>query len=160
REQLRAHKRTLEGQLVEAQRRTDDLADKLNKVQTIEAQVADARVELQNIQSQTDRMDMEKLLSGRPSLVASGAMPSDPSNGGRRIRMAAVAGVGGAGLGVGLILLIGLLDPRLRHIEDAELDLPSARMLGTLPTLPNDLVDPEQAVLVAHSVHHIRTLLQ
>src|SRR5690606_6028799 len=125
REQLRSHKRMLDQQLAESRIRTEALGERLNKVQVIESQIADARVELQNIQTQTDRIDMEKLLSGRLNVRASGTLPLQPSNGGRRIKMAAAVGVGGAAMGVGLILLIGLLDPRLRHIEDAELDMPS-----------------------------------
>ncbi len=33
-------------------------------------------------------------------------------------------------------------------------------MLGILPTLPDNLTDPEQAAVAAHCVHHIRTMLQ
>src|SRR5690606_30874898 len=53
REQLRARKRMLEQQLAESKTRTEALGDRLTKIQTIELQVADARVELQNIQNKT-----------------------------------------------------------------------------------------------------------
>ncbi len=51
-------------------------------------------------------------------------------------------------------------DHRIRHAADAEVGLHSFRLLGMLPTLPDDLTDPEQVALAAYAVHHIRILLQ
>src|SRR5690606_20293009 len=66
----------------------------------------------------------------------------------------------GGGLGVGIVLLIGLMDRHLRHAGDAAMGLPDVRMLGMLPTLPEQIDDPEEAEMAANAVHHIRTMLQ
>lgn len=96
----------------------------------------------------------------RVTVLSEGTMPTKPSNGGKRKQLAALGGMAGASLGVTIILLIGLADPRLRTIDDARTGLHQARMLGILPSLPEDLADPQQASIAAHCVHHIRTMLQ
>src|SRR5690606_6772694 len=109
---------------------------------------------------QLESIEMQNVLSGKLTPISSGALPKEPSNEKEPLKKAIMFGGMGGMAGAGLIFLIGLLDPRMRRIEDAEADLPDGRLLGILPTLPADLNDPEQAVLVAHSVHHVRTLLQ
>jgi polysaccharide biosynthesis transport protein len=76
-----------------------------------------------------------------------------------RIQMGAVGGVGGFSLGLGLVLVWSLSDRRLRSADDAQ-DSSKLTLLGVLPSLPDDLADPEQAGAAAHCVHQIRTLLQ
>lgn len=79
----------------------------------------------------------------------------------RRIVGAAGGGVGGLVLGVGLFIAIGFFDRRLRSVADARDSLDrSNRILGILPSLPEDLSDPDQSSTAAFCVHHIRTLLQ
>jgi Mrp family chromosome partitioning ATPase len=77
-----------------------------------------------------------------------------------RIRYSTAGGVFGLGLGVGLFLFLGMIDPRVRSLDDARLNVKSMTLLGVLPSLPEDLADPEQSALAAHCVHQIRTLLQ
>ena len=86
--------------------------------------------------------------------------PQSPSNAGSRLQLAVLGFMGGAGLGLGLVVLVGLLDSRMRHAQDVKNGLYSARMLGVLPSLPDNLADPEQAERAAHAVNHVRTLLQ
>lgn len=88
------------------------------------------------------------------------ATPQEPFNAGSRLQLAVLGFMSGAGLGLGLIVLIGLLDSRMRHAQDVKNGLDRARMLGVLPSLPDSLSDPEQAERAAHAVNHIRTLLQ
>lgn len=159
-ETLKAQLRELERLLPEATARTTQLSEKLGRLRTLEGQLEGIAEEISAIDQKVQSIDTKKLIGGRLELIATGAIPTEPSNGDKRLKLAGGGFVAGGVLGVGLVMLIGLLDPRLRHIEDAEVDIPQARMLGILPTLPADLHDAEQAVLVAHSVHHIRTLLQ
>jgi len=77
-----------------------------------------------------------------------------------RIIRAAAGGIAGGGFGFGIILLIALLDRRLRSADDARSSVGKLALLGVLPSLPDDLADPEQAAIAAHCVHQIRTLLQ
>lgn len=90
-----------------------------------------------------------------------GSLAEKPFNGGKTKQMAALGALGGILLGTGGVMLIGLLDRRLRHVGDAQLGLgKETRMLGILPTLPDNFAEPEQSERAAHAVHHIRTLLQ
>ena len=93
-------------------------------------------------------------------VVSYAAEPQKPSNAGARLQLAVLGFMSGAGLGLGLVVLVGLLDSRLRHAQDVKNGLFKSRMLGVLPSLPDGLGDPEQAERAAHAVNHVRTLLQ
>ncbi|MEM7576866.1 MAG: AAA family ATPase [Planctomycetota bacterium] len=86
--------------------------------------------------------------------------PSKPSNASSRLQLGVLGFIGGGGMGLALVVMVGLLDSRLRHAADAKNGLRDVRMLGVLPSLPDNLADPEQAERAAHAVNHIRTLLQ
>ncbi|BAM02492.1 AAA family ATPase [Phycisphaera mikurensis] len=119
---------------------------------------------LQRIQSDLEIKERETRLKGAAEnsrIVANfGVEPTQPSNAGARLQLAVLGFMGGAGMGLALIVLVGLLDSRLRHSADVKNGLYKTRMLGVLPSLPDSLTDPEQAERAAHAVNHIRTLLQ
>jgi Mrp family chromosome partitioning ATPase len=73
---------------------------------------------------------------------------------------AAAGAMGGLVVGFGSMILVGLLGRKLDGPEDARPELIGMPLLGVLPDLPEDLSDPNQAAIAAHSVHQIRTLLQ
>ncbi|XAL98748.1 hypothetical protein OT109_14310 [Phycisphaeraceae bacterium D3-23] len=102
--------------------------------------------------SQSDRAQVE--------LGPAASTPSKPYNLMKRRQMAAAGGLAGIVMGFGMVMLVGLMDRRLRHVTDATAGMPDANVLGILPTLPNNLSDPAEAEAAAHCVHHIRTLLQ
>lgn len=88
-----------------------------------------------------------------PSL---GDLPTQPSKD-RRFQLAVLGGMAGAGFGIGLVLLFGLLRPSFRYldeIEEAETLLP---VLGTLPDLSSEAEDLESMATL--SVHHLRNML-
>ena len=100
-------------------------------------------------------------ISSNFEVTSFGALAEKPYNSGKTKQMAALGALGGILLGTGGVMLIGLLDRRLRHVGDAQLGLgKETRMLGILPTLPDNFAEPEQSERAAHAVHHIRTLLQ
>ena len=106
------------------------------------------------------KLEFEGVSVGRTEVISPGDKPLRPDKD-RRIPAAAAAGLGGLAMGFGIFALIGLLDRRVRSIADARETLDgSQRILGILPTLPEDLADPDQVSGVAFAVHHIRTLLQ
>lgn len=103
---------------------------------------------------------IESEAPARAKIDSVGGLPAKPFNTGKRKQLAALGGMAGLCGGFGLVILVGLMDRRIRHIEDAQTGLGGNRMLGVLPELPEDLTDPEQAVLASHCVHQVRTLLQ
>jgi len=131
--------------------RINDLS---GKIEATENDIASAQGRIEALMESSDVVD------GRIEIITNAALPGGPGNHGKRVQVAVMGGVGGAGLGVALIILLGLLDRHLRHASDAQLSLPDLKMLGILPTLPEKLDDPEQGEMAAHSVHHIRAMLQ
>ena len=70
-------------------------------------------------------------------------------------------GVTGFLSGFGILMLLGLMDQRVKSLADIQVSFKrNQRLLGILPTLPDDLADPEQAAFAAHCVHRIRTMLE
>ncbi|MEQ9461878.1 MAG: hypothetical protein RIG82_13095 [Phycisphaeraceae bacterium] len=125
-------------------------------VEMLEVQLGKAEDRLQRLQTEAGRGDM----AGRLQIASNAFAMPEPINGGSRKQLA-VAGFGaGAMLGFGIVLGIGLMDPRVRSSDEATSRLGAARLLGVLPLLPEDLGDPANAAMVGYSVHHMRTLLQ
>ncbi|MFW6059416.1 MAG: hypothetical protein ACODAQ_04505, partial [Phycisphaeraceae bacterium] len=157
----------LRARLQDLQQRRGQLEDELSRLGQLQLQLSDLDEQTELTKSRLRGVDNSlRDLRLRPSdvtrieEVSTGDMPIAPSNDGKRKQLTAMGGLGGAGLGFGLVMLAGLMDRRFRRLDDAELTLPTTRMLGILPTLPENLADPEQAAITAHCVHHIRTMLQ
>jgi len=119
---------------------------------TLVRQVKDAEQRLAALQ-------IERENSGRVSVINEGELPTQPSNKRKRLQMAGAAGVGGLALPFAAAFLIGLLRGRLDHFEDAKATWGSGAFLGILPHLPDNLADPQQALIASLSVHEIRSLL-
>ncbi|MEQ8770542.1 MAG: hypothetical protein RIB60_08545 [Phycisphaerales bacterium] len=94
---------------------------------------------------------------GQAEILGWGGLPIDPSRDSRNLR--AVAGfIGGAGLGGGLIVTLGLIRRRVRYtseLADTGLGVP---LLGSLPVLPaGTLGSPE---LLGEVAHQLRTVVE
>jgi uncharacterized protein involved in exopolysaccharide biosynthesis len=122
--------------------------------------VTEALENLRELNFQKENVGQAKVLSvddaGRPM----GTMPVPDKD--RRPLFAAAGFLGGAGLPIGLLMLIGLLDSRYRYSDETAGGPATSglNLLGILPNLPDRLSDPEQAAIAAHCVHQIRTMLQ
>ncbi|MCY2954753.1 MAG: AAA family ATPase [Planctomycetota bacterium] len=113
--------------------------------------------ELERVRKRLAELSIEAT-QGRIRIISDGDRPMPAKD--NRIIRAAAGGIAGGGFGFGIILLIALLDRRLRSADDARSSVGKLALLGVLPSLPDDLADPEQAAIAAHCVHQIRTLLQ
>lgn len=143
----------------------DDLSSKKSRLDRIDGQIATTRASILGVDQsidakQADDIDRTFADRGRIDLGAPAGTPTSPSNQAKRTQLAVLGGGAGVFTGFGLILLVGLMDRRLRHASDASLGMPDLNVLGILPTLPQNLNEPEEAETAAHCVHHIRTLLQ
>ncbi|MEM8737035.1 MAG: hypothetical protein AAGG38_00960 [Planctomycetota bacterium] len=160
-EQLRQLEQLWHRQLVDVNESLDKLGTKRAQVAGIEEEIEAKRLIINKARREIDEINVE--LDGVKNTVrilSLGAEPLTPSNSGKAMQVAVLGSMGGTFLGFGLVMAVGLLDRRLRHAGDARMGLRDIRMLGILPTLPENFADPEQSEKAAHAVHHIRTLLQ
>ena len=84
-------------------------------------------------------------------------VPTTPAKD-RRIPLAAIGAMAGAGLVVLAFAGLGFLDRRLRFVDQIAESSLAAPLLGVLPTLNSKRED--QAHLAAESVHHLRNMLE
>jgi Mrp family chromosome partitioning ATPase/uncharacterized protein involved in exopolysaccharide biosynthesis len=103
------------------------------------------------------RVENRALTAGRIAIVQRGDFPVEPSTD-RRIPLAIVGMLGGAGLGMGIVLLSGIIRGGYRYIDDLERTEAAVPLLGTVPDLTE--ADPEHESMAALSVHHLRNMLQ
>jgi Mrp family chromosome partitioning ATPase len=157
--QLRQRKEQLIEQKKQAKARLLDLGQRVRKIRKIDEQVEQIQTRLDETTAAIEKRQVENQVRDRMKIAGFGSS-AQPANVSARRKMAVMGGVGGSAVGFGLIVMIGLLSPRIRHAGEAQGGWPAMRMLGVLPTLPHKLTDPEQAESAALSVHHIRTLLQ
>jgi Mrp family chromosome partitioning ATPase len=162
---LMSRHKALSAKVTELQAETNDLATRIAAVKEDELELGQTQASIRNVLDEIDKLKdtgdlLDKNNLTRVEIGLDAQLPSAPSNADKRVMMAGAGSAGGMGLGFGLVMLIGLMDRRLRHVSDTAANLPGTSVLGILPTLPADLKDPEQAETASHCVHHIRTLLQ
>jgi polysaccharide biosynthesis transport protein len=97
--------------------------------------------------------------AGQVQFISTGEKPVSPAYD-NRVKYALAGSVAGAGLPLMLFLLWGIADRRFRYSDDSMSSSQPITLLGILPSLPDNMTDPEQAGIAAHCVHQIRTLLQ
>lgn len=166
-QELMATRNVIIKKIGELQAEAQDIAARLSAVEEDELELEQTRVSIRVVQGEIDELEVTgELITDNTDQVTrieigeEADLPTSPANKMKRIQLAGMGGMGGMGMGFGFVMLIGLMDRRLRHVSDTETTLPGINMLGILPTLPANLKDPEQAETASHCVHHIRTLLQ
>ncbi|QNN24907.1 hypothetical protein HED60_22375 [Planctomycetales bacterium ZRK34] len=138
---------------------TTELGKKNLRLQSLATEMETTKARLNETELRIEQLKVESAVSGRISVVSEGDLPLKPYKD-RRKSMAALGGMMGLCFGVGIVLLIGSMDRRLRSLDDAQDTLGQLTMLGILPRLPDDLAEPEHAAVAAHCVHQVRMLLQ
>jgi polysaccharide biosynthesis transport protein len=159
-EQLRATEGAWRSLHESLQAETMTLGRKNIEIEKLRADAAQVGEQLADVSQRLVELNVENVVSGRVSVISYGEVPIAPEND-RRGALACVGGIGLAGFGVGIVILIGFLDRRMHHIGTAQSRLkPAERLLGVLPQLANDGADPILAADTAHCVHRIRAMLQ
>jgi Mrp family chromosome partitioning ATPase/uncharacterized protein involved in exopolysaccharide biosynthesis len=159
RDQLQSQETEIAGLYKRLKEETVLLGQKCVELQDLQRQATETKAKLDETNQRIDELSVESGVSGRFT-------PEDPDLPlapiqDKRASMSAFGGVAGSILGVGLIFGIGLIDQRVRYLNDVTNRLaPGLRLLGVLPHLPENGNDPINAGLAAQSVHQIRTLLQ
>ncbi len=136
-----------------------DLGRRDQQIKQLQMDLDDKRSLLDATRKKIEQLNVESMASNRVRVLSTGDRPTVAAD--KRVAYAAGGGFAGFVLGFGVFLIIGFFDKRFRSFEDAQYNVRHVtRMLGVLPSLPNDLSDPEHAAIAAHCVHQIRTLLQ
>jgi Mrp family chromosome partitioning ATPase len=158
-EQLAADFANLQKRYEREQAETDELGQKCLAIEKERTEATAQHSQLEETTERIQQLRNERQIADRIIFVSRGDMPLAPAKD-KRKAFAAAGALGAAGAGVGLVLLFGFLDRRIRHISDVKTTGQCNRVLGVLPMLPTEGSDPEQAMVAAHGVHQIRMLLQ
>lgn len=129
-----------------------------SQIGTLTEDINHRKARINENQRQLDTLNFQREMGGKYQVMEEGTVPMPASD--RRPVFAALGFLGGGALPVGLLLLVGLANPRYRFSDETGNDLSGLTLLGILPDLPDRLSDPEQASIAAHCVHQIRTMLQ
>jgi Mrp family chromosome partitioning ATPase/uncharacterized protein involved in exopolysaccharide biosynthesis len=134
------------------------LSEDHSKIIDLQSQIERNRGELEKFNRRYDELSASVAMGGTLQVVSEGdaSIPAPD----KRKQFAFVGFVGGGALPIGLLLLWGLMDGKMRYSEEAGSDMSGMTLLGILPNLPDRLTDPAQAATAAHCVHQIRTMLQ
>lgn len=158
--QLQERERNLTVLVERARQATLDLGRKHLQIERLQSEIEEKRKRLAEIDARMEQLSVESEVGGRLKILSYGEVPTSPYKD-KRKQAAAAGAMGGLVLCAGVALLISLGGRRCDSIADAKDTTQRAgRLLGILPSLPEDLSDPEQAAMAAHYVHHIRVLLQ
>jgi succinoglycan biosynthesis transport protein ExoP len=142
----------------EAREATLQLGRQNLKIKNLQTQLAAAQENLKQVNNRIEQLNLEGGIGGRITPISEAELPTTPVNAHKFKQFGVLGGLAGAGLGVGIVLLLGLLNPRIRYIADAKDQQP--QLLGALPELPEKLIDPAEAMVAAQCVHQIRMMLQ
>lgn len=147
--ELRKTKKDELKELAVKQSRLDELA--LDRAQLVSEQ---GRVEQRIEQLLTE----SGKLGGRIRKAAEAERPVAPESD-RRKQLGLAAGFGGFCAGFVLVALYGLLNSRMRHVEDMTSHESRGRFIGILPDLAGAETEAD-VEMGDFCVHHVRTLLQ
>lgn len=130
-----------------------------DKIAELRAEVEFGETQLKEVRTELHQRRVENAFSdaGRIQVVQMGELPTGVDSDKRKI-FALLGGGAGAGLGVALVGLFGLLRNGYRYIDDIEDNPMSVPLLGTIPDLRSQ--DKEHDEMAALSVHHLRNMLQ
>lgn len=157
-EQIRDQERRVRQLYEGLEAETLNLAQKQRTINGLRDDMTLVQGRLTATKNRLDALDIESTIGGRIDIVSYGDVPVLPAKDRRAPLAVAGAGAGALG-GIGIMLLLGLLDRRLHHVDDACRSTGQPPLLGVVPQLPEPS-DPESLLLTGQSVHHIRTQLQ
>ena len=151
--------RMLQSQVEKLRREAANFGQQVSMVKKLADREAGVREKMRQAEDRRDELTIINQIGGRLQVISYGEEPLKPFKDRRK-----VFAVGGFVFGIvgafAAAIGVGLMDQRFRNPNDAISSIGSVRMLGILPSLPEDLSDPTQAQLAAHCVHQVRTQVQ
>jgi len=158
RQQLEARKKQYEEMIAAAKREVLDVGRKMLEIEKLRREEEAAVAALEQTRKRIDELRTESQNQHRVRVISTGDRPLVVRD--RRIQFAVAGSLAGVVGAVLIVLGIAAVDRRLRDVQDLRSSAGNMPLLGVLPSLPEDLADPEQAAIAAHCVHQIRALLQ
>ena len=156
---LQTRVQTLSQDLAAAEKDRASLATDAGKVATLTTTIRNCTEKAQKQEDQLTTMRFSAAMTGELQVMQDGQFAVPAKN--KKIMYGLAGAVLGALVPVGLLMMLGLMDTRFRHSDDATGNsMAGIPLLGILPNLPDRLSDPAQASIAAHCVHQIRTMLQ
>ena len=145
----------------DAQSQAEFFATRRRLIAGLQSEEAEKQQLLSDTRTALERQRVESRqqdeATGRVTIASWGDAPVAPTSD-KRLPAAGAGLFGGMGVGVGLIAMLGLLNPRCKYVDDLERPTRMAPLLGTLPNLNAD--EPDQDEMAALSVHQIRNVLE
>ena len=141
--QVRAEMRKVEGKMLYYNSAVQRAATRRNRIAMLQERLA-------RINRRIDEVQVELVIPGRVTVI-SPALPGSP-NAGKRKKMAMVAVIGAFGIGFGIVLLLDLIDSRLRkpgHVYKA-LGFAACGATGVLPRTRGVLRDAAARRIALH----------
>jgi succinoglycan biosynthesis transport protein ExoP len=165
REELETKMGVLKAKLDDQHTKTQRLNRDAQQLEALERKQKDIMEEIDKHKRQIRELEFQTAAeqelkdAGRVQFVSTGEEPVSPAYD-NRVKYALAGSIAGAGLPLLGFLLWGIADRRFRYSDDSMSSKQPITLLGILPSLPDNMTDPEQAGIAAHCVHQIRTLLQ
>jgi uncharacterized protein involved in exopolysaccharide biosynthesis/Mrp family chromosome partitioning ATPase len=125
-------------------------------IKQLKMEAEDVKKRLDETVTRIEELDVESVVGGRVTVVTPSELPYGAFKD-SRLKMSIAGGGAGWMLGLGLVMLVGALDSRVKRLHDLREGGVLAPILGIVPVLPPG---GKHAELAAASVHRIRALLQ
>jgi polysaccharide biosynthesis transport protein len=164
----------IERQIPSLRRRREALKDLLNEAQSefaatsserarlvlLEEQQIDISNKVDEVVARIEQLSVESTMNDRILVLSYGELPFEPLNKRQPLQVAIAGGMAGAVLGIGLVMLFGIVNPRLRYVGDLVLREDGIPVLGMLPDLPGQIDRLNEDHTAARCIDQIRILLQ
>jgi Mrp family chromosome partitioning ATPase len=157
---LKAQKRDLASRLEQAKEQLKQVSMEKNRLQRLQIEADQVKRKLEEVRERIDRLNFESRMGDRLVVYEYGNAPQRPVNADEPRKQAMLGGAAGGSVGLALVMLLGLMNPKLRRSDDLSASTGAPKVLGMLPHLPDRLDDPEQVYFAGQCVHQIRMFLQ
>lgn len=157
---LEAQKADLASRLEEGKRELKRVSEENNRLQRLELEADQVQSKLAEVRNRIEQLNFESRMGERLVVYEYGRASDRPINADEPWKMAMMGSAAGGSVGLAIVMLVGLANPKLRRSDDLSVTRGAPKVLGMLPHLPDQLSDPEEAYFAGQCVHQIRMFLQ
>ncbi len=157
---LRARKADLASRLEEGKRTLREVSEEKNRLQRLELESDQVQDKLAKVRSRIEQLNFESRMGDRLIVYEYGQAGQKPINADEPRKQAMMGAMAGGSVGLAMVMLVGLMNPKLRRSDDLSATRGAPKVLGMLPHLPDHLDNAEEAYFAGQCVHQIRMFLQ